>query len=109
MERFDGRGRKLKVRLAKVESPMLYKLGFSCAVANFKPETLITQHELKARAESLILGKYKQIKRAIAKREQQRRLNWFMSVVMSLKFVKNLKKAVRESREAQQKKKEQEE
>jgi hypothetical protein len=32
-----------------------------------------------------------------------------MSVVMSLKFVKNLKKAVRESREAQQKKKEQEE
>ncbi len=33
------------------------------------------------RADSLVYGKYKQIKRMMAKRESQRRLNWFMSVV----------------------------
>lgn len=42
VERFDGRGRKIKVRLVKVENPQLYKLGSSCATVNFKPETLIT-------------------------------------------------------------------
>jgi hypothetical protein len=29
----------------------------------------------------LVYGKYKQIKRMLEKRERQRRLNWFMSVV----------------------------
>ena len=43
IERFDGRGRKVKIKRGKIECPPLYKISYSAAVVNFKPETLITQ------------------------------------------------------------------
>ncbi len=45
----------------------------------------------------MVYNKYKQIKRDIAKREQQRRLNWFMSVVRVNSFGRKLLRRAREN------------
>ena len=45
----------------------------------------------------MVYNKYKQIKRDIAKREQQRRLNWFMSVVRVNSFGRKLLRRGREN------------
>lgn len=36
-ERFDGRGRKIRVKLAKYQNPALQRIGFSCAVVDLQP------------------------------------------------------------------------
>jgi hypothetical protein len=73
----------------------MQKIGYSFAVVNFQPETLITQQDLKFRADSLVYGKYKQIKRLMEKRERQQRLNWFMSVVKARAWTTKVLKRVR--------------
>ena len=55
--------------MGKLAHPPLQKLGYSFAVVNFHPQTLITQQDLKQRANSMVYNKYKQIKRDMAKRE----------------------------------------
>jgi ribosomal 50S subunit-recycling heat shock protein len=49
-----------------------------------------------------VFNKYKQIKRDIAKREQQKRLNWFMSIVKckawATKMVKIARRRIQEKR-----------
>ena len=70
-------------------------MGYSFAIINFHPQTLITQQDLKTRANSVVFNKYRQIKREIAKREQQRRLNWFMSVVKCKAWASKMVKRVR--------------
>jgi len=55
------------------------------AEANFMESTLITQQDLKQRAQSMAFSKYKQIKREVHKKEAQRRLNWFLSIVKAKK------------------------
>jgi hypothetical protein len=82
--------------MGKLAHPPLQKLGYSFAVVNFHPQTLITQQDLKQRANSMVYNKYKQIKRDMAKREQQRRLNWFMAVVRVNTFGHKLLRRARE-------------
>ena len=69
VEKFDSRGKKIRIKIGKIAHPPLQKLGYSFAVVNFHPQTLITQSDLKQRANSMVYNKYKQIKRDIAKRE----------------------------------------
>jgi len=66
--------------------------------------TFITQQDLKKRADSLVFSKYKQIKKEAAKKEAQKRLNWFMSIVKCKAWVNKCKKAVanRKAREAKE-------
>ena len=90
MERFDSRGKKMKLRRGKVVHPNLRHISQSYAVANFHPNSYITQKDLKLRATSVVYGKYKQIKREFVIMEQQRRLNWFRSIVTAKKFSKLL-------------------
>ena len=45
----------------------------------------------------MVYIKYKQIKRDMAKREQQRRLNWFMSVVRVNTFGRKLLRRARDN------------
>ena len=42
--------------------------------------------DLKHRAGSVVYSKYKEIKREINRKEQQRRLNWFRSIVVAKKW-----------------------
>lgn len=111
-ERFDSRGHKMRLRRAKVDNPLMERLEKSYACVNFDPNSLITQKDLKARATSIVYSKYKQIKREVARKEQQRRLNWFRSIVIAKKFSKQLlirakknlnQKKVEERRKAEQK------
>lgn len=69
IEKFDSRGKKIRIKMGKLAHPPLQKLGYSFAVVNFHPQTLITQQDLKQRANSMVYNKYKQIKRDMAKRE----------------------------------------
>jgi len=45
------------------------RLGYSFAVINFHPYTLITQQDLKQRANSVVYNKYKLLKVEVRKRE----------------------------------------
>ena len=105
LERFDSRGKKMKLRRGQVTHPPMQsqRLQQSFAVADFNPNTLITQRDLKLRATSVVYGKYKHIKREFAALEQQRRLNWFKSIVIAKKFSRILllaaKERIRQKRE----------
>ena len=70
LERFDSRGKKMKLRRGIVAHPPLTRRPQSFAVVNFHPSTYITQKDLKQRATSVVYGKYKQIKRELALIEQ---------------------------------------
>ena len=89
-ERFDSRGHKMRLRRGKIDNPLMERLEKSYACVNFEPGSLITQKDLKVRATSIVYSKYKQIKREVARKEQQRRLNWFRSIVIAKKFSKQL-------------------
>jgi len=86
----------MKLRRGQITRPPLRHIVQSFAVANFHPSTYIMQKDLKLRATSIVYGKYKQIKREYAVREQQRRLNWFRSIVIAKKFSKLLLNKARE-------------
>lgn len=43
IEKFDSRGKKIRIKMGKLAHPPLQKLGYSFAVVNFHPQTLITQ------------------------------------------------------------------
>ena len=103
LERFDSRGKKIRLRRGKIKNPVMDRLEKSYAVINFHPQTLITQKDLKQRATSVVYSKYKALKRQFAVQEQQRRLNWFRSVVISKQFAKNLLKDARRKLQDQQK------
>ena len=66
LERFDSRGKKMKLRRGIAAHPPLHSKAQSFAVCNFHPSTYITQKDLKQRATSVVYGKYKQIKRELA-------------------------------------------
>lgn len=70
LERFDSRGKKMKLRRGIVAHPALHRTAQSYAQVNFHPSTYITQKDLKQRATSVVYGKYKQIKRELALIEQ---------------------------------------
>ena len=70
LERFDSRGKKMKLRRGICSHPHMHRMEQSYAVANFHPSTYITQKDLKMRATSVVYGKYKQIKREFAMVEQ---------------------------------------
>ena len=55
-ERFDSRGKKMKLRRCKVLHPPLRNIQESFAVLNFNPQTYITQKDLKLRATSIVYG-----------------------------------------------------
>jgi hypothetical protein len=59
IEKFDSRGKKIRIKMGKLAHPPLQKLGYSFAVVNFHPQTLITQQDLKQRANSMVYIKYK--------------------------------------------------
>ena len=42
LERFDSRGKKMKIRRGQITQPPLDRIGYSFAVINFHPSTLIT-------------------------------------------------------------------
>lgn len=112
LERFDSRGKKMKLKRGSIVHPPLERLGFSFATINFHPNTLITQSDLKQRANSAVYGKYKQIKRELARQEQLRRLNWFRSIVIAKKFahliVKRARTEIEAKREEEREKQEEE-
>ncbi len=35
IERFDGRGRKVRIKMGKIQNPVMQKIGYSFAVVNF--------------------------------------------------------------------------
>ena len=43
LERFDSRGKKMKIRRGQITQPGLERIGYSFATINFHPSTLITQ------------------------------------------------------------------
>lgn len=98
LERFDSRGEKMKLRRGQVSHPPMQsqRLQQSFAVVDFHPNTLITSKDLKLRATSVVYGKYKHIKHEFAVMENQRRLNWFRSIVIAKKFARLLVFAARE-------------
>mmetsp|Transcript_23364 Transcript_23364/g.31296 ORF Transcript_23364/g.31296 Transcript_23364/m.31296 type:complete len:120 (-) Transcript_23364:159-518(-) len=96
-ERFDSRGKKMKLRRVKVAHPPMRHIPESFAVINFNPNTYITQKDLKLRATSIVYGHYKDLKRKAAVHEQQRRLNWFRSIVIAKKFSKMLLSKAKEN------------
>ncbi len=74
---------------------------------DFHPLTYITQHELKARANSLAYAKYKLIKRENARKAAKRKLLLVMTIVKCKAFVNKLKARV-ELRRAEKKRLEEE-
>ena len=80
----------MKLRRVKVFRPPMSNIAESFATINFNPNTYITQKDLKLRATSIVYGHYKDLKRKAAVHEQQRRLNWFRSIVIAKKFSKML-------------------
>ena len=69
-ERFDSRGKKMKLRRVKVFRPPMSNIAESFATINFNPNTYITQKDLKLRATSIVYGHYKDLKRKAAVHEQ---------------------------------------
>ena len=43
LEKFDSRGKKMKLKLSRVSHPPLAHLGVSLATVNLMPKTLVTQ------------------------------------------------------------------
>lgn len=42
LERFDSRGKKIRIRRGQITHPVLEKIGYSFATINFHPNALIT-------------------------------------------------------------------
>ena len=83
------------------------EIGYPFSTINFHPLTYISQHELKARANSLAYAKYKLIKRENAKKAAKRKLLLVMCIVKCKAFVNKLKARV-EQRRAEKKRLEEE-
>lgn len=103
-ERLDSRGKRIKIRRVHVLQEVLGEIGYPYSTMNFHPLTYISQHELKARANSLAYAKYKLIKRENAKKMAKKKLLLIMTVVKCKAFVTKLKARVLISREAKKKK-----
>eukprot|EP00347_Sterkiella_histriomuscorum_P011501 403372213 len=106
-ERLDSRGKRIKIRRVHVQQEVLGEIGYPFSTINFHPLTYITQHELKARANSLAYSKYKLIKRENAKKAAKRKLLLIMCIVKCKSFVNKLKARV-ELRRAEKKRMEEE-
>jgi len=103
IDRFDSRGQKMRIRRGQIMQGQLMRIGYSFAVINFHPKTLITQQDLKMRTTSVVFSKYKQIKREISARETQRRLLWFMSIVKCKAWAQKMLRRVRKKIEERNK------
>jgi hypothetical protein len=66
---------------------------------NFHPLTYITQHDLKARANSLAYAKYKLIKRENARKLAKKKYLFIMTVVKVKAFINILKRRILQRRE----------
>jgi hypothetical protein len=73
---------------------VLGEIGYPYSTLNFHPLTYITQHELKARANSLAYAKYKLVKRENARKAAKRKLMLVMCIVKCKAFVNKLKTRV---------------
>jgi hypothetical protein len=63
------------------------------------PLSYVSQHELKARANSLAYARYKLIKRESARKAAKRKRLFFMAIVKSRAFATKLKERVKKARE----------
>ncbi|CDW77124.1 UNKNOWN [Stylonychia lemnae] len=106
-ERLDSRGKRIKIRRVHVHQEVMGEIGYPFSTMNFHPLTYITQHELKARANSLAYAKYKLVKRENAKKAAKRKLLLIMCIVKCKSFVNKLKARV-QIRRAEKKKIEEE-
>lgn len=81
-----------------MQQEVLGEIGYPFSTLNFHPLTYISQHELKARANSLAYSKYKLVKRENAKKAAKRKLMLIMSIVKCKAFINKLKSKVEQRR-----------
>jgi hypothetical protein len=74
-------------------------LGYPYSTFNLHPLSYISQHELKARANSLAYARYKLIKREAARRAARRKRLLIMTVVKCKAFANKMKARVLKARE----------
>jgi hypothetical protein len=74
-------------------------LGYPYSTYNLHPLSYVSQHELKARANSLAYARYKLIKRESARKAAKRKRLFFMAIVKSRAFATKLKERVKKARE----------
>ena len=105
-ERLDSRGKRLKIRRVHVLQELMGEIGYPYSTINFHPYSYISQHELKARANSLAYAKYKLIKRENARNAAKKKLMLVMTVVKCKSFATKLKARVVLRREQRRKEEE---
>jgi hypothetical protein len=74
-------------------------LGYPYSTYNLHPLSYVSQHELKARANSLAYARYKVLKRESARKAAKRKRLFFMAIVKSRAFATKLKERVKKARE----------
>jgi len=74
-------------------------LGYPYSTFDLHPLSYVSQHELKARANSLAYARYKLIKREAARKAAKRKRLLIMAVVKVKAFIDKLKARVVKSRE----------
>ena len=74
-------------------------MGYPYSTYNLHPLSYVSQHELKARANSLAYARYKLIKRESARKAAKRKRLFIMSVVKCRAFATKLKERVKKARE----------
>jgi hypothetical protein len=74
-------------------------LGYPYSTYNLHPLSYVSQHELKARANSLAYARYKLIKREAARKAAKRKRLFIMAVVKCRAFATKLKERVKKARE----------
>ena len=74
-------------------------MGYPYSTYNLHPLSYVSQHELKARANSLAYARYKVLKRESARKAAKRKRLFFMAIVKSRAFATKLKERVKKARE----------
>lgn len=108
-ERLDSRGKMIKIRRLHAHQEHLDGLNFGAfsgemltypySTFNLHPLSYVTQHDLKARANSLAYSKYKMIKRENAKKMAKKKRLMLMTVVKCKAFANIMKDRILKARE----------
>lgn len=110
-ERLDSRGKMIKIRRVHATNEDLVMLQFAPHMApnevltypystfDLHPLSYVTQHDLKARANSLAYARYKLIKREAARRQAKKKRLMIMTVVKCKAFANIMKERIVRARE----------
>jgi hypothetical protein len=113
-ERIDSRGKMIKIRRVHayeeaVEGGLIYAgythhlgsdiLSYPYSTFDLHPLSYATQHDLKARANSLAYARYKLVKREAARKAAKKKRLMLMTVVRCKAFANKLKAQVLKGRE----------